>query len=504
MAQANGLLDWIQTPAGIGLLSAVAGGMAGAQRGTPWNNAGRAGIAGLAGYTGAKDQINKESDNALTRQYRQMQMQELESKIAQQKALREAATSAYQDATKPAQFAVGGQTFPNQQAAQMSAESMFSLPSSAAPGTDQPLMSFQSGQQAPASIADFSGGQVPQVTQQQTPSVRNAMYTRLMQAGFPEEATKYAPKEAEWIVSERYNEKTGMPEKVLMNKNDPTDIRPFGGAQADTVVADNLGGQLVYRGSRSATPLGVMDKTATPDALMTDARTRAEGAANRAVSIRGQDLSNSGSKAPAGYRFNADGNLEAIPGGPADIKAGEIGAKTEQRRVAAITQANNVLGAVGEAKDLVGFTTAGFGAINKNIPATDARNLDAKLTTIKANLGFDRLQQMRDMSPTGGALGQVAVQELVALQSTVASLDQAQSPAELRRALGKIETHYNNWLETLEPQQPGGVPAPAKTAKPAATFDLPPNAKQYEGKTLRDTKSGKRFKSVGGKWQEVK
>lgn len=45
--------------------------------------------------------------------------------------------------------------------------------------------------------------------------------------------------------------------------------------------------------------------------------------------------------------------------------------------------------------------------------------------------------------------------------------------------------------------------APAKT-KPIATFDLPPNAKQYEGKTLRDTKSGKRFKAVGGKWQEVK
>jgi hypothetical protein len=55
----------------------------------------------------------------------------------------------------------------------------------------------------------------------------------------------------------------------------------------------------------------------------------------------------------------------------------------------------------------------------------------------------------------------------------------------------------------LELQQ-GAANAPAAKAKPVAAFDLPPNAKQYEGKTLRDTKSGKRFKSVGGKWVEVK
>lgn len=72
---------------------------------------------------------------------------------------------------------------------------------------------------------------------------------------------------------------------------------------------------------------------------------------------------------------------------------------------------------------------------------------------------------MREASPTGGALGAVAVQELVALQSTVASLDQMQSPAELRGALDKIEKHYNNWLKTVDgkPRGPnaagGGIPS---------------------------------------------
>lgn len=82
----GGLLDWVQSPAGIGLLSAVAGGMAGAQRGTPWNNAGRAGIAGLTGYGTAKDQLQKEGDNALTKQLKQLQMAEIAQKLADNQA----------------------------------------------------------------------------------------------------------------------------------------------------------------------------------------------------------------------------------------------------------------------------------------------------------------------------------------------------------------------------------------------------------------------------------
>ena len=154
-------------------------------------------------------------------------------------------------------------------------------------------------------------------------------------------------------------------------------------------------------------------------------------------------------KASPGYRWKADGTQEAIPGGPADIKAGEAGAKAQARADAAALAAGNVLDAVKSAKDLVGYGTSGIGAGFARLPGTPARNLQAKLDTIKANLGFDRLQQMREMSPTGGALGAVAVQELIALQSTVASLDQAQSPSELSKSLEKIEGHYNKWLETV-------------------------------------------------------
>lgn len=81
-----GLLDWVNTPAGIGLLSAVAGGMAGARRGTPWNNVGRGLVAGLTGYTAAQDQLKQEAENKLTQQYKQLQMQQLEQQLAKQKS----------------------------------------------------------------------------------------------------------------------------------------------------------------------------------------------------------------------------------------------------------------------------------------------------------------------------------------------------------------------------------------------------------------------------------
>ncbi len=160
-------------------------------------------------------------------------------------------------------------------------------------------------------------------------------------------------------------------------------------------------------------------------------------------------------KPSAGYRWRQDGTQEAIPGGPADIKAGEVGRKAEKAQESAIVQADSVLSEIRDAKKLVGWNTTGVGGLAKVVPMTEARDLSAKLETVKANLGFDRLQQMREQSPTGGALGQVAVQELTALQSTVASLDQLQSPQQIGRALDKIERHYTNWRNTIDQARNG-------------------------------------------------
>lgn len=104
-----GLLDFGQSPAGLGLLGAAAGGLAGARRGTPINNVGRGLVAGLTGYQVANDQIRANQNDDLARRFQEMKMREIEETLAkrrQEKAWREGLPEMIDKAqTKVTQFA---------------------------------------------------------------------------------------------------------------------------------------------------------------------------------------------------------------------------------------------------------------------------------------------------------------------------------------------------------------------------------------------------------------
>ncbi len=95
----------------------------------------------------------------------------------------------------------------------------------------------------------------------------------------------------------------------------------------------------------------------------------------------------------------------------------------------------------------VGLNSAGVGSLLKSIPGTVAKQLQQRILTIKANIGFDKLQSMREASPTGGALGQVAVQELEALQAVLGSLEQAQSPKQLANNLIRLKKRLKRFRD---------------------------------------------------------
>jgi len=133
------------------------------------------------------------------------------------------------------------------------------------------------------------------------------------------------------------------------------------------------------------------------------------------------------------------------------------------------SQIDSVMDNVDRAIGNVNWATAGAGgALTGFVPGTPARDLRATIDTIKANLGFDRLQQMRDQSPTGGALGQVSEMELRLLNSAIQNLDTDQSPEQLRQNLQQIRYHYDNFRGAIERSfeeqygdRPGGQSAPA-------------------------------------------
>lgn len=188
-------------------------------------------------------------------------------------------------------------------------------------------------------------------------------------------------------------------------------------------------------------------------------------------------------------------SLDAETGAKAAIAGAEAGAKTtataeaekaatapqRAERVRQITASiGSTMESVDKALDNIDWSTSGLiGSIAKAVPGTDAYDLGQTLLTVKANLGFDRLQMMREASPTGGALGQVAVQELNALQASVASLDQAQSGDQLKANLQKITKHYNAWKAAVEKAQSvesGPIGEPARISSDAEYDSLPSGA----------------------------
>ena len=109
---------------------------------------------------------------------------------------------------------------------------------------------------------------------------------------------------------------------------------------------------------------------------------------------------------------------------------------------------NQALGMV-EGLDLYDEVTHGgiggsiLGAV---VPSSDARLLDTHIDQIVSVSGFRELQAMRDASKTGGALGQVAVQELVMLQSTITKLkERGLSVQDKAKNLRKMKDSLDRW-----------------------------------------------------------
>jgi len=270
-----GLLDFLNTPAGIGLLSAAAGGMAGARRGQPWNTAGRGLSTGLLGYAEAQ------------------KAQEAKAKEEQAKQAR---LSAFQSATvapqqaKPAMFGIGGMQGSQDAMGMVASQNRDINALSAMPDMSRPVLPQGNGvetlpmrgaprpvpqslmqprgeaalqmaanqeQGAPEMPAEQLPEQVQQTQAAQEAQAGGFDFGKFAQAAISdpnappemqELAMKYfaSQKEAKapkWNVVERYNEQTGRKEKVMMNEADPTSVMPFGGQEAPDPVKQVQVGQ---------------------------------------------------------------------------------------------------------------------------------------------------------------------------------------------------------------------------------------------------------------------
>lgn len=165
---------------------------------------------------------------------------------------------------------------------------------------------------------------------------------------------------------------------------------------------------------------------------------------------------------------------------------------------AKVTSGTTVLGDIGEMKRKIEanptLTTGMIGSALLKMGFTTAVDVNELGETIRSNIGFDRLQRMREESPTGGALGQVAVQELNALQASLGSLKTAQSADQLIRNLERLEKQYQQSMKRILDTEGGSAyftqneidtimgaaAAPAATTSPTVTHRFNPETGKVE------------------------
>lgn len=152
----------------------------------------------------------------------------------------------------------------------------------------------------------------------------------------------------------------------------------------------------------------------------------------------------------AQMRQAVDGKKSAAPVGSA---------YADERASRTVAAADDLIDEVG------GFTTGLGGSLMSNIPGTAAKDFAAKLQTLKSNIAFGELTEMRAASKTGGALGAVSERELGLLESSLGALDQAQSPAQIKQQLQQIRDSVQRYQAAKSGAV--GTPAAAGAQAPA-------------------------------------
>jgi hypothetical protein len=161
------------------------------------------------------------------------------------------------------------------------------------------------------------------------------------------------------------------------------------------------------------------------------------------ITLRGQDLG----RIPVGYRQTDTGGIEPIPGGPTTTT---LSPKEIQAREAKFPQANlavksfesksdSVLKDIERLRNHPGLSSI-TGIVAGRAPGVTAAGREALelYEKVVAGLQFKELQDMRNASPTGGALGNVSNQEGTQLRQAAGALSRVQEKPSVQNELDRI------------------------------------------------------------------
>lgn len=312
----QGLLDFLKTPAGQGLLAAGLGAAATAGRGGPLNTLGRGGLMGLQAYTGAQEQEAMLAERAKMGELRDVQMEAYKADAARKNEALEGERR--RRAALPNLFKQPGMTGGEAVPQSVGGIPMFSQPMGVSP-------------------------------MQATPGGFDVMGA--LQAGYtPEEIEKLAniPNAGRPKATRQMEVDDGKGGKRIALVDDfGREVANFSGYTPPVQV--NRGDRIDFVKPAPGVSLGVNMSPSERDASSRGWAGLNETKRHNSVS---EANANAG-RVPPGYRMNPDGTMSAIPGGPADLKAGAEG----QKRT---TDAKDVLGLLDEVDALLPQATGSY------------------------------------------------------------------------------------------------------------------------------------------------
>lgn len=153
--------------------------------------------------------------------------------------------------------------------------------------------------------------------------------------------------------------------------------------------------------------------------------------------------------------------------------------QAQGRRDAAQRSGQTVLRSVTRALDLLDDVPQGGGVagstarrVQASIPGTAAYYIRQQVEDFQNNIGVQALQEMRDNSPTGGAMGNISEKQVQMLRDLMGSFDISQPVDVLRENLNQVN---NNFLEIMY-----GTPAERERLVESGVMS-PELAQQVEG-----------------------
>lgn len=155
-----------------------------------------------------------------------------------------------------------------------------------------------------------------------------------------------------------------------------------------------------------------------------------------------------------------------------------------------------------QAKDLPDFfprKSAGEGGVESRAIAREARASEAEVKSLQArtNAAYQRWRSLQSAADKIAAQATKLTERIdaqTAIRAAQAKADQAE--ADWRGVAGE--------LATKEATLPSRTPQPrTDEQRPAGGFDQLPSPKQYTGQIIKDTKTGKRYRSNGTRWVPV-